>query len=186
MIIVNQEILGKELMTNQFKKFSKINIEYNDIHTLVYYNKIPKNKNLKILPNLKKLHIFSNDIMKLNKKLSTDKLKKFLSKISILDNLIFLSVLGISIHDENNEINCLNNLPQSLEFLEFSIINNKVFSLTNLPINLKDIKIDVFGFNNILELENNIKLPLDCDLIILQDSELYYRYFSSFIINQIR
>ena len=187
MIIVNQELIGKNLLTNKFNKFSKINIEYKDIYTLIYYEQIPRIKNIILLPNLKKLYIFTNDIMKYTPRLVHSKLRKFLSQLICSENLEFLSIIGYNIIDENNEISCLNNLPYNLETLEFSMLKYFNIKLDNLPINLKNLNIDINDKLDYKKIEEyfNIKYPIECELCVISDFLLFYKYLRNFSINEI-
>jgi hypothetical protein len=187
MIIVNQELLGKDLMTNKFKSFSRININYDIIHTLIYYEEIPKINDLILLQNLKKLYIFSSEVMHTIQHLNKE-INSFLERIGILQNLQFLSVIGYFLRDTQYEINCFNNLPFNLEFLEFTLaLDYKPIVLTNLPINLKEIRIDIFSEIDYNEINKNIniKMPFDCDLILTPEYSQYYRYSRSFSTSQI-
>lgn len=188
MIIVNQEILGKNLMTNKFNKFSQININYSDIYTLIYFEKIPIIDNLKLLPNLKKLYIYSNDIMRCVQKSMHKNIRQFIGQIGILENLQFLSVIGYHLQDINDNINCLDNLPFNLEFLEFTMLDYFPITLNNLPINLKEIQIHVKLKLNYDEINNkfNIKYPYNCKLTVIPDFLQYYKYVYSFSISEIR
>lgn len=186
MIIVNQEPLSQEILNNQFKKFSKININYDDIHTIIYYEKIPKLKDILMLINLKKIYIFSSEIMRY-RQIIPSKLSTFLNNINGLTNLNFLSVIGYPLQNESKKIVCFDNLPYNLNNLEFSIFKYDNLNLLNLPLGLKNIKIDLYCEIDYDKINKyfNIKYPYGCELDLYPNFLQYYKYLNSFAISSI-
>lgn len=186
MIIVNQEILGMNLMTNKFDKFSKINIGYNDIHTLVYFEQIPKITNLILLPNLKKIYIHSGDMVRtFSQKLPVKKIQKFFSEINILRNLTYLSIIGLDLQFDKINMNYFDNLPYNLEVLEFSLFRYKHLTLKNLPYGLTKLNIEIEEDVCDKTYNFDIKMPFGCELTIIPNIKLFTRQSTSFSINQI-
>lgn len=199
MIIVNHEIQGKDLFTRKFNKFSEINIKYDEINILIYNDLVPDIEDLIKLNNLKKLYIYSNEIMiGYNSVCSiNDSLKNFLNSCGSLEQLQLLSVIGYILFDKiTKKISCFDNLPYSLEILEFSLDDSRypashinIFSalaLNNLPICLKEIRIDTNeSFKDVKINESDIKIPFNCEVKITHGHIYYHRYRAELSINGI-
>lgn len=74
------------------------------------------------------------------------------------------------LHIINNIDVNLNNLPNSIEFLRLNIFNIDKLLLSNLPINLFKLIVNISTVNdnkNIENFKNNIKLPFGCSLEIV-------------------
>ena len=198
MIIVNQELKGKNLLTNKFSQFKDITIKKDCIHTLIYYEQIPLIEDLESLTNLENITLYSSNIVLYWPVIDSYTIQQFLLKIFQLEKLKYLSVIGYNLHVSNTNFNieCLNNLPIGLEYLEFSYtppIRN--LFLQNLPICLKEVKIEmdyagVIAHNDLNALINiiysNCKIPFDCEIILVDCLQIFSRYTRSFSISDIK
>jgi hypothetical protein len=94
-----------------------------------------------------------------NKMLIT--LSSYFDKSKLHNDITHLNILDLLCSGYTGNFKYLDNLPTNLTHLK---INPLLVSLTNLPINLKNLSIVI---KKDYDIEKNIKLPFDCNLEII-------------------